>query len=379
MYLSQQSYTVTILDSIVKRTWEAETGTQPLFPVPPLEQRVNMWRQVSGRTINVRIADLCDYDSIANELSNLSPDAIIHYAEQPSAPFSMIDARHATITQNNNVIGTLNLLWAMRNCSPASHLVKLGTLGQYGTPEIDIEEGLIEINHKGRRDSLPFPCQPGSFYHLSKVHDSHNIRFASSAWGLAATDLNQGIVYGLETDETGLHPDLATSFHYDAIFGTALNRFCVQAVAGVPLTLYGSGGQKRGFINIRDTLRCVEIAITNPPAAGEYRVFNQLTEVFKLSELANAVVSAAAELGIVVQVSHLANPRAEREDHYFNPVCRQLKELGLEPHLLSHVLVESMLLAIRRHAASIDTTTILPSISWRTATDTFAKEVGAKG
>ena len=225
-------------------------------------------------------------------------DAIVHYGEQPSAPYSMIDNDCAVLTQVNNIAGTLNVIWAMKAVAPKCHLVKLGTMGEYGTPNIDIEEGFIEIEHKGRRDVLPFPCQPGSFYHLSKVHDSHNIRFACKVWQLAATDLHQGVVYGIDTDETELNTKFATSFHYDEIFGTALNRFCVQAVAGIPLTVYGKGGQNRGFLNIRDTLRCVELAIAHPAGAGEYRVFNQFTETFSVSDLAGLVVNQAGKLGI---------------------------------------------------------------------------------
>src|SRR5207302_9459050 len=188
----------------------------------------------------------------------------------------------AVQTQRNNVLGTLNVLHALTKYVPEAQLVKLGTMGEYGTPNIDIEEGWLDVELNGRSDRLPFPKMPGSFYHLSKVHDSHNIHFACRVWGLAATDLNQGVVYGIATDETELHPELRTSFHYDAVFGTALNRFCAQAVAGVPLTVYGAGGQKRGFLNIRDTLECVRLAAENPAERGEVRVFNQFTEVFSV-------------------------------------------------------------------------------------------------
>src|SRR5207237_297145 len=237
------------------------------------------------------------------------PDAVVHVAEQRAAPYSMIDREHAVFTQTNNVVGTLNLLFALKDLRPDCHLVKLGTMGEYGTPNIDIEEGYIEIEHRGRRDVLPFPKVPGSIYHLSKVHDSHNIHFACRTWGLAATDLNQGVVYGITTDETELDPELHTSFHYDAVFGTAPNRFCAQAVAGVPLTVYGSGGQKRSFLNIRDTLECVRLAVENAAEPGEYRVFNQFTEVFSVLELAELVAAAAGKLCLDARIEHLENPR----------------------------------------------------------------------
>jgi UDP-sulfoquinovose synthase len=272
---------------------------------------------------------------------------------------------HAVVTQANNVIGSLKLLWAMRDHAPDAHLIKLGTMGEYGTPNIDIEEGFIEIDHKGRKDTLPFPKLPGSLYHLSKVHDSHNIHFACRIWGLRATDLNQGVVYGIETPETRLDDRLITRFDYDELFGTALNRFAVQAVIGHPLTVYGKGGQTRGFLNIVDTLQCVSITAENPPAEGEYRVFNQFTEVFNVADLAEKVRHAGGELGIEVQVDHVTNPRLELEEHYYNPTHTKLLELGLQPTLLSETLIESMLEVIRRYRDRVLPDVIDPVTQWR--------------
>ena len=252
---------------------------------------------MSGREIVPFVGNIEDGEFLDRVVAETLPEAVVHYGEQPSAPYSMISRRHAVETQYTNVIGTLNLLFSMRDRVPDCHLVKLGTMGEYGTPNIDIEEGFIEIEHKGRSDTLPFPKLPGSLYHLSKVHDSHNIHFACRIWGLRATDLNQGVVYGIETDETALDERLLTRFDYDEIFGTALNRFCVQAVIGHPLTVYGKGGQTRGFLNIRDTLQCVELAVNNPAELGDFRVFNQFTEQFTVGELAERVKEAAEELG----------------------------------------------------------------------------------
>jgi len=248
MYLSQRGHEVAVLDNFAKRRWEMELNVEPLTVIRTLQDRVRAWHEVSGLPIRLFIGDLRNYEFVEKTLRAFRPDAIVHYGEQPSAPYSMLDHNRAVFSQMNNVQGTLNLLWAIRDVVPESHLVKLGTMGEYGTPNIDIEEGFIEIVHKGRRDLLPFPCQPGSFYHLSKVHDSHNIRFACRTWGLRSTDLNQGVVYGIQTELTRLDARLETSFHYDNVFGTALNRFCVQAVAGIPLTVYGTGGQQRGFL-----------------------------------------------------------------------------------------------------------------------------------
>jgi UDP-sulfoquinovose synthase len=364
MYLSQHGHDVQLADNFSKRRWERELNAEPLVPVAPLRERVALWHSLTGVKMGVIEADLCDYNQVARMVEAFYPDAVVHYGEQPSAPFSMIDQPHTVLTQTNNIVGTLNVLWALRRHASNCHLVKLGTMGEYGTPNIDIEEGFIELEHNGRKDVVPYPKQPGSFYHLSKVHDSHNILFACRVWNLRSTDLNQGVVYGMETDESALDEGLATSFHYDEVFGTALNRFCVQAVAGIPLTLYGKGTQKRSFLNIRDTLQCVELAILNPPNAGEFRVFNQFTEIFSLRELAFLVKKQGEALGLPVQIQNLENPRVEAEEHYYNARHQKLIDLGLKPHCLSDVLIGSMLHRIQENAHRIRRDSILPRIHW---------------
>ena len=289
----------------------------------------------------------------------------MHFAEQRSAPYSMIDRKHAVFTQVNNVVGTLNLLFAMREFQPDCHLVKLGTMGEYGTPNIDIEEGYINIEHNGRKDVLPYPKQPGSFYHLSKVHDSHNMMFACRIWGLRATDLNQGVVYGTMTDEIALDEGLINRFDYDDVFGTVLNRFCVQAAIGHPLTVYGKGGQTRGFLDIRDTVRCIEIACLNPAARGECRVFNQFTEQFSVLQLAEMVKTAGKELGLNVEIDHLPDPRVEAEEHYYNAKHSKLIDLGLKPHYLSDSLLDSLVNIAIRYKDRIDMSLIPPRVNWR--------------
>lgn len=364
MYLSRRSHQVAVMDNFAKRRWELELNVEPLIPIRTLQDRVSAWSDVTGRTIDLFVGDLRNYGVVEGVLDTFRPDAIVHYGEQPSAPYSMIDHNRSVFTQVNNVTGTLNLLWAMKRLGLQCQLVKLGTMGEYGTPNIDIEEGFIEFEHKGRRDVLPFPCQPGSFYHLSKVHDSHNIRFACKAWKLAATDLHQGVVYGIETDETGLDEQLATSFHYDEVFGTAINRFCSQAAAGIPLTVYGKGGQCRGFLNIRDTLQCVELAILNPAQPGEYRVFNQFTETFNILQLAELVVQQASVLGLDVTISHIENPRVEKEEHHYNPVHTKLLDLGLKPHFMSDELVGNLIGTILKYKNRIKRDIVLPRIKW---------------
>jgi UDP-sulfoquinovose synthase len=367
LYLSKRGHRVAIADNFARRQWDHELGVQTLTPIRTMPERLRAWRQVSGEQIEFLSGDITDYDFIAPAIKSFAPDAVVHFAEQRAAPYSMIDRKHAVFTQVNNVVGTLNLLFALREFQPDCHLVKLGTMGEYGTPNIDIEEGYLTIEHNGRKDVLPFPKQPGSFYHLSKVHDSHNIMFACKIWGLRATDLNQGVVYGSMTDETALDRALVNRFDYDEIFGTVLNRFCAQAAVGHPLTVYGKGGQTRGYLDIRDTMRCVELACLNPARPGECRVFNQFTEQFSVLELAHMVQAAARKLGLTVAIDHLPDPRVEAEEHYYNARHSKLVELGLKPHLLSESLLDSLLNIAIRYKDRIDQSLFMPKVNWRNA------------
>jgi UDP-sulfoquinovose synthase len=369
LYLSRRGHDVAIVDNFARRQWDFELGVQTLTPIRPLAERLQLWQELTGNRIDLFVGDVADYDFISSVIKDCEPEAVIHFAEQRSAPYSMIDRKHAAFTQVNNVVGTLNLLFALHEFRQNCHLVKLGTMGEYGTPNIDIEEGYIEIQHNGRKDVMPFPKQPGSFYHLSKVHDSHNIMFACKIWGLRATDLNQGVVYGTVTDEVAMHPGLINRFDYDEVFGTVLNRFCVQAAIGHPLTVYGRGGQTRGFLDLRDTIRCVELACVHPAAPGECRVFNQFTEQFSVLELAVLVQSAAKKLGLSVEIDYLPDPRVESEEHYYNAKHSKLLDLGLEPHLLSDSLLDSLMNIAIEYRDRIDTTTLLPKVDWRKASN----------
>lgn len=365
LYLSNRGYEVGILDSMVRRHWDLELGVDTLTPIATIQHRIQRWQDLTGKKIDLFVGDITNYDFLSKTLHQFEPEAIVHFGEQRSAPFSMIDREHAVLTQVNNVVGTLNILYAMRDSFPDCHLVKLGTMGEYGTPNIDIEEGYITIEHNGRKDTLPYPKQPGSMYHLSKVHDSHNIHFACKIWGLRATDLNQGVVYGVLTEETGMDEMLINRLDYDGVFGTALNRFCIQAAIGHPLTVYGKGGQTRGFLDIRDTVRCVELAIANPANSGEFRVFNQFTELFSVGDLAVMVQKAGNALGLKVEVNNLDNPRIEREEHYFNAKNTNLLSLGLQPHFLSEALLDSLLNFAVKYQDRVDKKHILPKVTWR--------------
>ncbi|MBW4554461.1 MAG: NAD-dependent epimerase/dehydratase family protein [Trichormus sp. ATA11-4-KO1] len=364
LYLSNRGYDVGILDSLVRRHWDNELGIETLTPIAPIQQRLQRWQDLTGKSIDLFIGDITNYEFLKQVLHQFEPNALVHFGEQRSAPFSMIDREHAVLTQVNNVVGTLNLLYAMREDFPDCHMVKLGTMGEYGTPNIDIEEGYITIEHNGRKDTLPYPKQPGSMYHLSKVHDSHNINFACRIWGLRATDLNQGIVYGVLTEETGMDELLINRLDYDGVFGTALNRFCIQAAIAHPLTVYGKGGQTRGFLDIRDTVRCIELAIANPAEPGEFRVFNQFTELFSIGDLALMVKKAGNAMGLNVEINHLDNPRVEKEEHYFNAKNTKLLDLGLQPHYLSDSLLDSLLNFAVKYQKRVDNKQILPTVSW---------------
>ncbi len=364
---SAGGHEVSVVDNFSRRRWHEEAGTGSLTPIADLEPRIAAWKEISGKEIRSYVGAIEDGNFLDAVVVETMPEAVVHYGQQASAPYSMASRQKAVETQHANVIGNLNLLFSIRDHVPDCHLVKLGTMGEYGQPEIDIEEGYIEIEHKGRKDTLPFPKLPASLYHCSKVHDSTNIHFACRVWGLRATDLNQGVVYGIDTAETEGDERLITRFDYDEIFGTVLNRFCLQAVIGHPLTVYGAGHQTRGFLNIRDTIACVELAVANPAERGDFRVFNQFTEQFSVLELAGLVKQAGEHLGYAVETQHYENPRVEKEEHYYNAVHTKLLDLGLEPTLLGEELVESMIHIIERYKGNAIESSIDPRTRWNPA------------
>ena len=341
-------------------------GSTSATPIGKMEERLKVAHEALGLDLAFFKGDLLNYEQTTKVIQATRPEAIVHLAEQPSAPFSMIDRDHAVYTQENNVIGTLNLLFAMRDHAKDSHLVKLGTMGEYGTPNLDIPEGFFEVDYRGRKDYLPFPRQAGSFYHWSKVHDSGNVSFACKIWGLRSTDIMQGVVYGTRTPEF-VNDRLLTRFDFDEAFGTAINRYCAQAVIGFPLTPYGKGTQKRGFIALIDSIQCMRIALENPPREGQYRVFNQLDEVYDVYGLAMAVKEAAIRVGLDAKIEPIDNPRVEKEDHHYQVDRSNLQELGFKPTRSLQAELDIMLSDLLRFRRRIYSKRehITPTISWR--------------
>jgi UDP-sulfoquinovose synthase len=365
MALRCADHEVLVIDNYLRRRIAAETQSEALFSNPRLPERAAIFHQMTGKSIQVAEGDCCDFDFLSDQFKRFAPDAVVHYAEQPSAPYSMIGYDEARATLANNLTATLNVVWVVLRHAPSCHIIKLGTMGEYGTPNIDIEEGWIEIEHKGRSDRFLFPRQAGSLYHTTKILDTDLLWFYVRIYGLKVTDLMQGPVYGLSTEEADLHPQLAPNFHYDDIFGTVVNRFLVQAVAGLPLSVYGKGGQVRGYLNLRDTLQCITLAAANSPGKGELRILNQFTETFSVNELAERIQRVAAGMDLPVEIQHVDNPRREQEEHYYKPAHRGLLELGLQPHFMTDDAIANMLDRVRAHRDRIIVDRILPRVRWR--------------
>ncbi len=365
MYFSNRGHEVISVDNYFRRNAAIELDCEPLMPTPNLIQRTKIWQEITGKAIIPLIGDVTNYEFLLNAFKTSVPDVVIHYAEQPSAPYSMISRDKAAFTIQNNLTSTLNIVYAVKEVNPDCHIIKLGTMGEYGTPNIDIEEGWLEIEHKGRKDTFLFPRQAGSVYHTTKVQDTDLLWFFVRIWGIRVTDLMQGPVYGFSTDEADMDERLMPNFHYDEIFGTVLNRFIVQAIAHYPLTVYGRGGQTRGYLNLKDTMQCVYLSATMPADMGELRVFNQVTETFSVNELAAMVRRVGDKRGYKVEIKSLDNPRVEKEDHYYNPKYTGLLELGLKPHYLTDETLSSMFKLAEKYKDRINKDAIFRGIKWK--------------
>lgn len=364
MRFAARGHEVLAVDNYLRRTLARQTSSEALMDNPNLKRRAEIFEAVTGHEIGVAIGDVTNYRFLSGIFEEFQPEAVVHYAEQPAAPYSMIGYEEARRTLGNNLNATFNVVWAVKEHAPECHIIKLGTMGEYGTPDIDIPEGWIEIEHEGRSDEFLFPRQTGSLYHTTKIMDTDLLWFYVRMNDLRVTDLMQGPVYGLSTEEADQDPRLVPNFHYDDIFGTVVNRFLVQAVAGVPLTVYGEGGQKRGYLNIKDTMQCVELAMENPAEPGELRIFNQFTETFSVNELADQVQRVGDGLGLDVEVESVPNPRQEPEEHYYNPDHSGLLDLGLEAHYMTDEVVAGLLEEVREYAENIDRSKIMPRVQW---------------
>lgn len=377
MYFSIRGHKVTVVDNYFRRNSCEELDTSLLYPIPSLLERAKIWHKITGKEIKVIIGDLNEPDlmrglfngkikynwSLNNKFTG-TPETVVHYAEQPSAPYSLIDYKYADITILNNLRVTNNLMWALRDYARETHVVKLGTMGEYGTPNIDIEEGWIEIEHKKRKDKFLFPRQGSSIYHTTKIMDTDLFWFGVRIWGLKVTDLMQGPVYGIETEETKIDESLNTIFNYDEIFGTVINRFIVQAVSGYPLTVYGKGGQTRGYLNIKDTLQCVYKSALSPAKAGELRIFNQIMETFSVNDLARKIFKVGNDRDHNVKIDHIENPRKESESHYYNPVYQGLLDIGVKPNYLTDEVINSIFKIVEKYSKNIRKDVIFRGIKW---------------
>ncbi len=366
VHLARQGHEVGGCDAYLRRDWVAEMGSQSATPIRRMTERLEVFREHFGRNLQFKRGDVCDANFLNNCLKAFQPDAIVHLAEMPSAPFSMADLEHCRFTMMNNLMSTLNVVYAMKEICPQAHLLKLGTMGEYGTPDVDIPEGFFTIDYRGRTATLPFPRQAASWYHQTKVHDSNNIMFACRVWGLRSTDIMQGVVFGTRIDAMEDDERLLSRLDFDQCFGTAINRFCAQAVIGHPLTPYGRGHQMRGFLPLRDSMQCLTLALEHPPEAGEYRVFNQFEEVYDITELAEKVQRVGEAVGLNVEIHNVENPRHELEEHYYNPDHQKLLDLGYQPSHDMEAELKIMLTDLAAYRARIEARAeaLMPDIRW---------------
>ncbi|MGP6220731.1 UDP-sulfoquinovose synthase [Caldiplasma sukawensis] len=364
--LAVRGHSIVGFDSFYTRSRVKAVGSDSLIDIQSMEKRIKIARE-NGLDIEFFQGDVNDPDTIYSFVKKYRPEAFVHLAEQRSAPYSMIGLKEARETMIQNIGGTLNLIYAIKDIVPDAHLLKMGTMGEYGTPNIDIPEGFFHIQYKGREDTLPFPKNAGSWYHWSKVHDSNNLMFANKVWRLKITDVMQGVVYGAGTELTEKY-DLPTRFDIDEIYGTALNRFCVQSLLGIPISVYGKGNQRRGFISIEDSINCLTLGLEKPPENGEYRVYNQFNEHYSINELANFVKEInLKKYGREVEIKNYENPRVEADEHYYNPEHEKLKALGYVPKGNLREEISRIFESIEKYSEKAEKlrNVILPKTKWK--------------
>ena len=384
LYLSERGHDVTIVDNLSRRKIDIDLEVQSLTPIRPIGERIRVWGEVSGREIGFVNLDLAEeYDRLAVLLADLRPDAIVHFAEQRAAPYSMRSATTKRYTVDNNVRATHNLLTALVDTGVDAALAHLGTMGVYGygwSGSAPIPEGYLTVkldtpDGELEREIL-HPANPGSVYHMTKTLDQLLFAFYAKNDGLRITDLHQGIVWGTQTDQTSQDERLINRFDYDGDYGTVLNRFLMQAAIGHPLTVHGTGGQTRAFIHIRDTVRCIELAITSPPESGDrVRVLNQITETHQVLELAKLVGDTMG-----VEIAYLPNPRREADENDLVVRNDQFIALGLKPTTLSEGLLSEGTDIASKYKDRADLTKIMARSVWRAGMETsddLIKEIPA--
>ncbi len=354
---------VTIVENFAKRRQMEQLQVRPLLPLSRPEERAEKWKDATGLSIEIKLGDVGDPDFMKHVLLSTSPDAIIHCAGQASSSFSMLDRDRAVETQRDAVAGTLTLLFAMRNYCPGAHLVKIGSMAEFGAPNFDIEEGYLDVEHNGRFDRVPFPKRPPSFHHIAQAQDAMNIQFASETWKLRSTVLHTGVAYGVDPTESRGFPELATQFCYDDIFGSVVHRFFAEAVAGVPLTVYGNGENNVPIVAVDDVTSAIALAVDHPAAIGEYRPMNLFTEVYSLNGLAEAIARASGKCGIDATIKRISDPRSQRGNAYYKPKNAHLRALGLLPSMLSDTATH-LIQKLQMHEKEINQGYFAPKVSW---------------
>lgn len=365
-YLAKEDCEIYGIDNFYRRKWVKEMQSISAVPIASMANRLRYYEKAYHKKITFAKGDITNYSFLSEQVRKIKPDVIIHFGQCPSAPYSMIDQSKCVWVQQNNLVGTLNLIYAVKDHAPDAHIIKLGTMGEYGTPNIDIAEGFFEVEYNGRKDRLPFPKQANSWYHLSKVHDSNNLLFACKNYGIKCTDIMQGIVFGCDLPSANKDAGLKTRLDFDQAFGTIINRFCCEAIINHAITVYGNGTQIRSFLPLIDSMRCIELVMKNPPSQGEYRVVNQFANVYSVNELANRVVLACKKMDIDIEVENLQNPRKESEHHYYNPDNHNLKSLGYVPSTHLDEEINKLILAIKPFKNRIKkySEILEPTIKW---------------
>lgn len=368
LHLSDAGHDVHIIDNLSRRWIDTELGVQSLTPMDSIQERTRIWYQETGRRIHFHLIDLAsDYEIFKGWLRKERPDAIVHFAEQRAAPYSMKSDRHKNYTVNNNVNATHNVLNALVETGVDAHLVHLGTMGVYGystvgaaIPEGYLPVGIDTMSGETAKQEILYPANPGSIYHMTKCLDQLLFQFYAKNDGLRITDLHQGIVWGTHTAQTRRHAQLINRFDYDGDYGTVLNRFLIQAAIGYPLTVHGTGGQTRAFIHIQDSVRCIELALTSPPAKGDrVKIFNQMTETHRVRDLAELVAKITG-----ARIAWLPNPRKEAAENDLVVRNEQFLKLGLNPTTLAEGLLEEVIEVAKKYAYRVDRSRIPAVSAW---------------